>query len=85
MKKIINTTIILFICLLLMTACGKTNSAILKSIEEQDYLVYDYNTKIVYYYFDKINGYSYMNEYYSENGKICRYIDGKIVEINDEV
>lgn len=84
MKKIMNTTIILFICLLLMTSCG-TKDLTLKSIEQQDYLVYDCNTKIIYYYFNRTGGYSHMNEYYSENGKLCKYIDGKIVEINNEV
>lgn len=85
MKKIINTAIIFLICLFLMTGCASIKNSTLKSIEQQDYLVYDCNTKIIYYYFKHIGGYSYMNNYYSENGKLCKYIDGKIVEINNEV
>lgn len=27
-------------------------------------------------------GYTLMNEYYSENGKLCRYIDGQMIEID---
>lgn len=82
MKKIINIAIILFIFLFLVTGCGKTDDTTLKFIEQQDHLVYDHNTKIIYYYFSSIGGYTYMNKYYSENGKLCKYIDEKIVEID---
>ena len=59
----------------------------LKKIEEKDLLFYDIDTKIVYYLFSTTfsnstyEGYSYMSPYISENGNYCRYIDGKIVEI----
>lgn len=43
-------------------------------------LVYDVNTKVVYYYAKESNYIA--SPYISENGKYCRFIDGKIVEIN---
>ena len=46
-------------------------------------LKYDENTKIVYYYTTSIGGFSYMAPYYSENGKLMRYIDGEFVEVDD--
>ena len=47
----------------------------------QTNLVYDVNTKIIYYKeLDKHN--EYMCPYISENGKYCRFIDDKIVEVN---
>ena len=59
-----------------------------KNIEGEDILFYDRDTKIVYYIFSTSKckgydgyGYGYMAPYISENGNYCRYIDGKIVEI----
>ena len=59
------------------------------SIPNYNYLVYDSSTKIVYYFFNDYYynsnasvGYGYLSPYYSKNGKICRYINNKITEIN---
>lgn len=41
------------------------------------FLVYDKNTLVMYYESTT----SYFCPYYSENGNMCRYIDGEIVEI----
>lgn len=51
-----------------------------------DYLAYDLQTKIIYYRFTSgtlNNRTSYMSPYYSENGKLCRYMNGNIVEIGE--
>ena len=40
-------------------------------------LIYDENTKVIYYWLH--NG--YMAPYYNENGQLCRYVDGKIIPI----
>lgn len=46
-------------------------------------LIYDEYTKIIYIKaFQGYNHYTYL-PYYSENGKLCRYIDGEIVEVSD--
>ena len=42
------------------------------------YLVYMPDTHVLYY-----TGTYTLTPYYSENGKLCRYEDGKIVEINN--
>jgi len=43
-------------------------------------LVYDLDTKIIYYK-EYQNTHSTMCPYISENGKYCRFIDDKIVEV----
>lgn len=51
--------------------------------EEPTNLVYDENTKVIYYSTSPYNyQYAHMANYVSENGKFCKYIDGKIVEID---
>lgn len=63
-------------------------------IPEHPNLFYEteYGTDMIYYIFSSSvaigrqgYGYGYMAPYYSENGKLCRYIDGEIVEINNTV
>lgn len=54
----------------------------LASIPGKDALVYDVNTRIVYYQFS--GGYQgYMSPYLGENGCPCQYVDGKITEIKE--
>ena len=54
-------------------------------ISDEDLLFYDMKTEVVYYVFlnsrNGYKGYGFMAPYISENGNYCRYIDGKIVEI----
>lgn len=45
---------------------------------ERTELVYDIQTKIVYY----LLGNGAMSPYLSGNGKFCRFVDNQIVEIN---
>lgn len=51
-------------------------------------LVFDSETKVVYHMFEKahcssapVNYSGFIAPYISENGKFCRFIDNKIVEI----
>lgn len=45
-------------------------------------IAFDINTKVIYYVFwDEKSDMSFMAPYISENGKFCRYIGEKIVEI----
>ncbi len=84
-----------------LTACGSTyvddvdKSAIETSnfitIDSDKSLVYNLDTRVVYYMFSTskvvVNagfGYSYFAPYISENGKFCRYINDEIVEITSE-
>ena len=65
------------------------NFHVIKELESDLYLVADNNTKIVYYFIKKpiyrnasMEGMGIcLNEYYSENGKMCKYIDGEIKEM----
>ena len=40
-------------------------------------LIYDENTRIMYYWLYS----GYMSPYYNEHGQLCRYVDGKIIPI----
>ena len=42
---------------------------------------YDYLTKVVYYVVYNGKKCTYRHPYLSENGKYCRFVDGKFVEI----
>ena len=64
------------------------SSASFKTIDGKETLVYSTETRVVYYMFSTFEavgyqgyGYSYFAPYISENGKFCRYINDKIVEI----
>ena len=46
-------------------------------------LTYDVKTRIVYIRNYGSHFYTTLTPYYSENGKLCRYIDGEIVEIDN--
>lgn len=83
-----------------LTACGTSatdvdKSAIemgnFKTIDSNESLVYNLDTRVVYYMFSTYittgyngYGYSYFAPYISENGKFCRYINDEIVEITSE-
>ena len=87
MKKLI--LCVLIISLLFCTGCAEEN---LESIAEQGLIEYvdftedivaDKDTHIMYIYYCK--GYTgYMSPYYSENGKLCKYEDGKIIEVEEK-
>ena len=40
-------------------------------------LIYDENTRVIYYWLHS----GYMSPYYNEHGQLCRYVDGKIIPI----
>lgn len=98
-------TLILLIAVALFSlsliACGSTTSndsdeaamkmANFRNIGGRDYLVYDLDTRVVYYMFTTKAasgyngyGYSYFTQYISKNGKYCRYVNDEIVEITEE-
>ena len=87
-------TIVMLLITLSLTACrttaNKLDTATIEfanfgQIPGKDYLVYDLDTKIVYYLFSTngptdYQGYGYCTEYLGEGGHPCRYIDGEIIE-----
>ena len=69
-----------------------TEFANFKTIDGEEYLVYNLKTRVIYYMFSTVAsdnhagyGFSYFAPYISENGNLCRYIDGNIVEIKAEI
>lgn len=88
--------IIVFIAFIIFIIyCVGTQNTITKehnqwvgAIENYSYLVYDKETRVVYYkYEDSDNGhyqgYGYMAPYYSSNGKLCKYVNDQIIEIKE--
>lgn len=56
----------------------------LQPIDGYTYLVYDPDTLVIYYQEENgigYKGFGYMAPYYSEHGKLCRWVKNKIVEI----
>ncbi len=82
MKKIILCALI--ICLLFCSGCTEENlesKAELGQIEYVDFtedIVADKDTHILYVYYSYQG---FLSPYYSENGKLCKYEDGKIIEV----
>lgn len=76
MKKIV--TVVL--CgVFLLTGCGKNVDPV--EIENASFdLVSDHNTGIIYIK-NLTHSYCVYTPYYSKNGKLCRYNDGRIVEV----
>ena len=59
-----------------------------KTVDGKDYLVYDDDTRVVYYMIftaRAYSGYGYLAPYISENGNYCRYVDDEIVEIGVDI
>ena len=56
----------------------------LQPIDGYTYLVYDPDTLVIYYQEENgigYKGFGYMAPYYSEHGKLCRWVKNKIIEI----
>ena len=87
MKRLI--LIILIICLLCCSGCLESEN--LESRAEKGSINYldltydvvaDEDTHILYIYHHG-NNTAYICPYYSKNGKLCRYEDGKIIEVSE--
>ncbi len=86
MKRLIFCALI--ICLLFCTGCTEEN---LESRAERGTISYEHfaydvvadeDTHILYIYHHN-NNTAYICPYYSKNGKLCRYEDGKIIEVEN--
>lgn len=84
MKKLIFC--VLIFCLIFCTGCTEENlesRAELGQIEYVDFtedIIADKDTHILYVYYSRGDN-SYLSPYYSKNGKLCKYEDGKIIEV----
>lgn len=85
MRKILLSVVI--ICLLCCSGCvesenleSRAERGTIEYVDMTSQIVADKDTHILYY-FDNIGETSYMCPYYSKNGRLCRYEDGKIIEV----
>ena len=88
MKKLIVS--LLLICLLCCSGCvesenieSRAERGTIEYVDITNQIVADKDTHILYY-LDDVGETSYMCPYYSQNGKLCRYEDGKIIEVDDD-
>lgn len=82
MKRLLLITLLLM-CL---TGCEDVNTTSIPAQADYDVtfnLVSDPQTNIIYIKSQAYNDYVY-TPYYSKNGKLCRYVDGEIKEIDNE-
>lgn len=79
---------LLVICLLFCSGCDSTSLNSRAEQKDIDYVNYasivvaDSETHILYIYHDG-NRTGYICPYYSKNGKLCKYEDGKIIELGE--
>lgn len=84
---VIGIIIVLLFLVVGLTKCQQNSYEAdrhLQPIDGYTYLVYDPDTLVIYYQEkDGIGykGFGYMAPYYSEHGKLCRWVKNKIVEI----
>lgn len=89
MYKIIKLALITLLMLFLLTGCEIEPTQVEVTNLTDNWnssldLVADENTGIIYYYYNGTgNQGDSLCPYYSENGKLCRFEDGKIVEIGE--
>lgn len=94
MKKRLITFLTISFLAVCFTGCGKDNSISsstpstnpFETISEENCLVYDKNTRTIYYLFstDSAGGFSYgYMAPYIQNGHYCEYVDGQIVEVTE--
>lgn len=87
MKKLI--LCVLIICLLFCSGCTEENlesragKGLIEYVDLTEAIIADKDTHILYVYYSKRYN-SYLSPYYSENGKLCKYEDGKIIEVESE-
>lgn len=90
MKKLIVS--LLLICLLCCSGCeyesenieSRAERGVIEYVDFADDVVADKDTHILYIYYNPPSGSNdVLCPYYSTNGKLCRYEDGKIMEVGE--
>lgn len=92
MKKIFMGGVLLLLCASLLSGCDTAhNTSVENSIEYSDFnLIVDNKTKVVYIDNtidagdNKLFTYHVYTPYYSENGYLCKFDNGKMIEIIPE-
>lgn len=83
MKKLI----VMVICVLFLTGCttSKNLEDVNESVESATFnLVADRTTGIIYIKNKTYSRFYVYTPYYSENGKLCKFVDNKIVEVSED-
>ena len=87
MRKILLS--LLIVCLMCCSGCAESENIESRAEREAiEYVEFTYNvvadkdTHILYIYHHN-NNTAYLCPYYSKNGKLCRYEDGKIIEVEE--
>ena len=91
-RQIISVIAMLMLVVISLVGCDYTQGESIDQdvqIEYSDFdLVVDSKTKIVYIDNRTLNAngseYHSYTPYYSKNGNLCRFVDGKIVEVENE-
>lgn len=89
MKKI-TISLLLFICLMCCSGCeyesenleSRAERRVIEYVDFSQDVVADADTHILYIYHNDAGNNAVLCPYYSKNGKLCRYEDGKIIEVN---
>ena len=93
MKKVFMSGVLLLLCVSILSGCDTAhNTQVGNSIEYSDFnLIVDNKTKVVYIDNtidagdNKLFTYHVYTPYYSENGYLCKFDDGKMIEIIPEL
>lgn len=87
MRKILLGVVV--VCLLCCSGCVESESLESRAergaiyyVDFTDDIVADKDTHILYYRYTRDGG-VVLSPYYSKNGKLCRYDDGKIIEVGE--
>ena len=88
MKKI-RISLLLLICLMCCSGCeyesenieSRAERGVIEYVDFTCNVVADEDTHILYIYYTA-GELAFLCPYYSKNGKLCRYEDGKIIEVN---
>lgn len=95
MTKIITISlcVLLFICLMCCSGCeyeeyesenleSRAERRVIEYVDFSQDIVADADTHILYIYHNAPTNNAVLCPYYSKNGKLCRYEDGKIMEVD---
>lgn len=90
MKKLIVS--LLLICLMCCSGCeyesenieSRAERGVIEYVDFSYDVVADEDTHILYIYRNRIDNSAVLCPYYSTNGKLCRYENGKIIEVNTD-
>jgi len=92
MKRIVRIILlsVAIICLLCCSGCvyesenieSRAERGVIEYVDFADDVVADEDTHILYIYQNSADA-STLCPYYSKNGKLCRYEDGKIIEVEE--